>query len=415
MRVDGSLKTVLAIAATIIVVAGLRESGSFFLPLLSALFIAVISTPVMGGLAKLRAPRGLQIGLTVLLDIAVLAGVIALVASSLSGFNEAIPRYQTALEGLSEDIVAGLNARGADVDQSDLEALGNGDWVITFVADLFRELTTLVSNAVLVILLVVFMLFEITPSLEKLRVLLGGPHADLEQFAETATQLKRYLVVKTYLSVITGALYGVCLAVVGVDFALLWALLAFLLNYIPSIGGAIAIIPPVLIALLTLGPGAALAALISCLVVNLVVGNVFEPRLMGVALGLSTLVVVVSMIFWGWVWGPIGALFAVPMTMLLRSALAVSEDTRWLAVLLSSSDWVDKKRREWGWTTVEERSSGGTLITPAMMQAAVAATKTKPKTSAERAVAKEQAALEDTLEGAPSEGERPRKKPDAAE
>jgi AI-2 transport protein TqsA len=417
VRVDGSVKTVLGVAATIVIVAGLRESGGFLLPLLTALFIAVVSTPVMGGLAKLRAPRWLQIVLTVLLDVAVLAGVIALVASSLSGFNEAIPRYQSAIQNLVRETVSFLNEHGIPVRAEQLESLGDAAWVIDFVTDLFRELTTLVSNALLVIVLVVFMLFEISPALEKLRVLLGGPHADLEQFADAATQLKRYLVVKTYLSLITGALSGICLAIVGVDFPLLWGLLIFLLNYIPTIGAAIAVIPPVLVALLTLGPGGAIGALVSCLIVSFVIGNFFEPRLMGEALGLSTLVVVSSMIFWGWVWGPIGAIFAVPVTMLLRSAFAVSEDTRWLAVLLSSSAWVDKKRREWGWTTVEERSSGGTLMTPGMLEAAVKASKpAKRPTHGERVFEAEKEELESEIAGGtPDTSIKKRRSPDAAE
>jgi AI-2 transport protein TqsA len=398
MRVEGSVRTVLAVAATVVVIAGLRESGSFFLPLLTALFITVISTPVMDGLASLRAPRGVQIALTVLLDVAVLAGVIALVAGSLSGFEEAVPRYQAAIRTLLSDAVAFFAAHEIPIEEEDIEALGDAAWVMNFVANLFRELTTLVSNALLVILLVVFMMFEIKPTMEKLRVLLGA-HANLEQFADTAAQLQRYLVVKTYLSAIIGVLTGVCLAVVGVDFALLWGLLAFLLNYIPSIGAAIAIIPPVLIALLTLGPGAAVAALVSCLIVNFVVGNLMEPRLMGVALGLSTLVVLLSMIFWGWVWGPVGALFAVPMTMLLRSALSAQEDTRWLAVLLSSSDWVDKKRREWGWTTIEERSSSGTLMTPAMLEAARAVA--HGETPGDRALERSSEKIEAEISGVP--------------
>jgi hypothetical protein len=104
------------------------------------------------------------------------------------------------------------------------------------------------------------------------------------------------------------------------------------------------------------------------------------------------------MIFWGWVWGPIGALFAVPVTMLLRSALAASEDTRWLAILLSSSEWVDKKRREWGWTTIEERSSGGTLITPAMMQKMQ---QSKPETHGDRVAEKQSQQLEAEIAGVP--------------
>ncbi len=410
MQVERSVRTIVGVAATVVVVAGLRESGTFFLPLLSALFITVISMPVMGGLAKLRAPRWLQIALTVLLDVAVLAAVIALVAVSLSGFNEAIPRYEAAFRTLLGDTVATLNHHGIPIQQREIERLGDAAWMMSFVADLFRELTTLVSNALLVILLVVFMLFEINPLMEKLRVLLGGPHANLEQFADVAAQLQRYLVVKTYLSVITGTLSGICLAIVGVDFALLWGVLIFLLNYIPSIGAAIALAPPVLVALLTLGPGAALAALISCLIVNFIVGNVFEPRLMGVALGLSTVVVVLSMLFWGWVWGPLGAIFAVPVTMLIRSALAVTEDSRWLAVLLSSTEWVEKKRREWGWTTAFERSSSGTLVPPSLTGAAI------PKTHGDRRIAERAEELEAEIAGVPlKEIKAARSKPGTAE
>ena len=352
----------LTMAGLFVVVAGLRESSGLFLPLLSGMFITVVSMPVTILLERVKVPRVVAIILTVLLDVTVLAGVVALVAGSLSGFNEALPRYQTAIGQLAQSTVAFLGAHGIPISAGDLTSIGDPGWIMTLVADLFRELTSIVSSIVLVMLLVVFMLFEIAPGAGKLRVLLGGPHADLHQLAEAAGQLQRYLVVKTYLSAITGTLCGIWLAIVGVDFPLLWGLLTFLLNYVPSVGAAIAMIPPVLVALLTLGPGAAAAAAIGFLVVNFVIGNFFEPRMMGVALGLSTLVVFVSMLFWGWLWGPLGALFAVPLTMLLRSALALSEETRWLAVMLSSNEWVDKHRFEWGWLTVEERSSGGSIV-----------------------------------------------------
>lgn len=364
MRLDAGLRTVLTVASLFVVVTGLRESSALFLPLLTGLFIAVVSMPVMHFLERMRVPRVLAISLTVLLDVLVLAAVVGLVSASLSGFNEALPRYQTAIAQLASGTVAFFRAHGIPLEQSDLASLGDPGWIMTLVADLFRELTSLVSSIVLVMLLVVFMLFEIAPGASKIRVLLGGPHADLHQLADAAGQLQRYLVVKTYLSAITGTLCGVWLGLVGVDFPLLWGLLTFLLNYVPSVGAAIAGIPPVLVALLTLGPGAAAAAAIGFLAVNFVIGNFFEPRMMGVALGLSTLVVFVSMLFWGWLWGPLGALFAVPLTMLLRSALAVTEETRWLAVMLSSSEWVEKQRVEWGWQTLEERSSGGTLVAP---------------------------------------------------
>ena len=105
------------------------------------------------------------------------------------------------------------------------------------------------------------------------------------------------------------------------------------------------------------------------LTVNFVVGNVIEPRVMGRALGLSTLVVFLSMLFWGWLWGPVGALFGVPLTMMLKSVFASFEDTRWLAVVLGSRDWAERKRREWGWITREERETKGPLSIPPLQPA----------------------------------------------
>ena len=346
---DPGLKTVLTLACLVVVLAGLGAAGGFFLPVIVGLFIAIVSTPVMDALRRLRVPRVLAIILTVLLDVAVLAGLIALLAGSLSGLEGALPRYSTAVERLIASSVAWLSGRGVPIEARDLDGMGNPAWMIAFVGDLFSKLTSFVSDAFLVVLLVVFLLFEFEPARAKLAILLGASR-QVEKLAQASSKIQRYLVVKTLLSTVTGLLFGFWLWVVGVDFPLLWAVLAFLLNYIPSIGPTIATVPPVAIALLTLGPGAAIAAAVGCLLVNVIVGNVFEPRMMGEALGLSTFVVFVSMLFWGWLWGPVGALLAVPLTMLVRDLLETSEGTRWLAVMLGSSDWVEAKRVEWGWT-----------------------------------------------------------------
>jgi predicted PurR-regulated permease PerM len=352
-------KVVLTLAALVVVTAGLRAAGGFFLPLLVAMFIAVVSTPVLAWLERARVPRMLAIVLTLLLDVLTLAGLVALVGSSLSGFQGAVPRYQHAISDLLVSAVGLLQSRGVPIDTADLEALGDPGWILQVFGDLLRELTQIVSNALLVVLLVAFMLFELKPARAKLAILLGSAHGHLSQLAEAAAKVQRYLVVKTLLSAFTGVAFGVYLAIVGVDFAVLWGLAAFLFNYIPSIGPAIATVPPVVVALLTLGPGAALAAAIGCLIVNVVVGNVVEPRLMGEQLGLSTLVVFASMLFWGWLWGPVGALLAVPLTMLLRDALALAPSTRWLAALLGSAEWLEGQRIAWGWMT-----SAGSVAAP---------------------------------------------------
>ena len=122
----------------------------------------------------------------------------------------------------------------------------------------------------------------------------------------------------------------------GVDFPLLWAMLAFLLNYIPTIGSIIAAVPAVLIALVQLGPGEASATAIGFVGINMVFGNIIEPRLMGYGVGVSPLVVFIGLFFWGWVFGPIGMLLSVPLTMTLKLALESDKRTRWIAILIGS-------------------------------------------------------------------------------
>ena len=140
--------------------------------------------------------------------------------------------------------------------------------------------------------------------------------------------------IKSIVSAATGALVAFCLWVIGVDYPLMWGMLAFAFNFIPTIGSIIAAVPPVLLALVQLGPGSALAVAVCYIVLNLTIGNVVEPRFMGKGLGLSTMVVFFSLLFWGWVFGPIGMLLSVVLTIIIRIMLESSEETKKWALLL---------------------------------------------------------------------------------
>jgi len=146
--------------------------------------------------------------------------------------------------------------------------------------------------------------------------------------------LNKYLAIKTIFSLATGILVGIWLFILGVDYPILWGLLAFLLNYVPNIGSIIAAIPACLVALIQLGPVYALSAALGYLVLNIAIGSILEPRFMGRGLGLSTLVVFLSLVFWGWVLGPVGMLLSVPLTMIVKIALEGRDDTRKMAILL---------------------------------------------------------------------------------
>ena len=164
----------------------------------------------------------------------------------------------------------------------------------------------------------------------------GRPEASETHFDKFISNINRYMGIKTLTSVATGVIVALWLLILGVDYAMLWGLLAFLLNFIPSIGSILASIPAILLALIQLGTGSALLTGLGYLVVNIGIGTILEPRVMGHGLGLSALVVFLSIVFWGWVLGPVGMLLSVPLTMTLKIALNSKEDTRWIAVLLGS-------------------------------------------------------------------------------
>ncbi|MGL4899754.1 MAG: AI-2E family transporter, partial [Shewanella sp.] len=160
----------------------------------------------------------------------------------------------------------------------------------------------------------------------------------IDRFLQSVNQ---YMVIKTLVSLATGVIVGVGLALIGVNYALLWAVIAFLFNYIPNIGSIIAAIPAVMLAFIQLGPAAAGGTAMLYIAANMVMGNFVEPKFMGRGLGLSTLVVFLSLIFWGWLLGSVGMLLSVPLTMVVKIALESSQSGSWLAILLS--DDVDDK------------------------------------------------------------------------
>jgi predicted PurR-regulated permease PerM len=148
--------------------------------------------------------------------------------------------------------------------------------------------------------------------------------------------VKRYMSIKAMVSLITGVIVYVALKIIGVDYPLLWSLLAFLLNFVPNIGSIIAAVPPVILALVQLGSLSALMVALVYVAINMIVGNWIEPRYMGKGLGLSTLIVFMSLVFWGWILGPVGMFLSVPLTMLLKIAFETSEDTLWISILMGS-------------------------------------------------------------------------------
>jgi len=181
-----------------------------------------------------------------------------------------------------------------------------------------------------------FILLEDQSFAYKAKVLTRGPSESLDFLNQIGKSIRHYLSIKTLISIITGALIWLSLVIIGVEYAIVWALIAFLLNYIPTIGSILAGIPAVLFALVQVGFGGALWTLVVYVTVNTVIGNLVEPKMMGKGLGLSSLVVFLALVFWGFLLGTVGMFLSVPLTMALKITLEQSEKTRWIAILLGT-------------------------------------------------------------------------------
>ena len=336
-RLSGGVRFLLVAASFIVVVAGLRAASALLLPFLVSVFLALISLPLLYWLKRVKIPNGLAVLLTMLTVIAMLAGIGVLVGGSLNRFTDAAPHYQARLDQMSQGARAWLAGRGVD-----LSALVSSEQispraVMDLARNILKGVALVLSQTVTVLLTMTFILLEAAGFPAKMKAAFGGREGGLERFAKVRGEVQRYLVIKTLVSLATGLLIGAWLSVLGVDFPLLWGLLAFLLNYIPTLGSIIASVPAILLTLVQLGPGRAALAGLGYLAVNIVLGSLLEPHFMGRRLGLSTLVVFLSLVFWGWVWGPVGMLLSVPLTTIVKIMLENSEDFRWLGALLDST------------------------------------------------------------------------------
>lgn len=326
------------LAALVIVVVGLRHAQALLAPLIFSAFLAILSAPVVFWLRARRVPEFIAIAAVVLGVMGAMLGLASIVGGSINRFADSVPRYQTGLQERAAGLVRLLERLGLELSYEHLSQIVDPGAAIGLARTVLTQFASVLSNAVLVVLTMVFMLFEVGDLPGKLRRAVGDERADLGRFAAVARDVNRYIAIKTYVSIATGLLVGTLMAIVGIDFPALWGLLAFLLNYVPNIGSIIAAVPPTLLAIVQFGFGRAGLVAGIFVVVNTVLGNLVEPRLMGRHLGLSTLVVFLSLVFWGWVWGPLGMLLSVPLTMVVKILLEHNAQFRWIAVLMDSGN-----------------------------------------------------------------------------
>jgi AI-2 transport protein TqsA len=370
-------------AAVVVLVSGLKLGQDFFVPVLLAAFIATVSFPITSWLRKRRVPLPIAVLLTVLVDFAFLTGIVIIVIT-LTGDLESkwqdkyYPALTVKIEEVSATVVDLLEKWQIPVGSTSVEQFGDGSQLFSSGKDLPDEndgiadknekgqffssgkdvggdgesiinrgqlfslgkdvaswVVSFLGSTLLILILTVFMLSEARMFGRRVNAILEARGPNLDRIMNATADIQRYLAMKTVVSLATGFLAGFLCWAAGLDFYVLWGIVAFGLNFIPVIGSIIAGVPPFVLAYLVDGGPSALAVGVGYISINIFLGNFLEPMLMGRRFGLSTLVVIISVLFWGFVWGPVGMFLAVPLTMVLKVMLDNSDELRWMAVAIT--------------------------------------------------------------------------------
>ncbi len=344
-------KTMLMIAVLIIVIAGLKAAQDFFIPILIAFFIATVSFPLLSFLRKKRVPRAIAVLLTVAFDFIFLAAIAVLAITLIGDLQEKwnsryASEFSEYIREASKSLAVTLDGYGvADAQEKINEAVNNNlanlqdirfEKIWDVGTGVLGRVVGFFATSILTLILTVFMLSEARMFGRRMEAISLARGPNLTRMLSATRDIQRFLAIKTAISLVTGVLAGTLCWAAGLDFFILWGILAFFLNFIPVVGSIIAGVPPTILALLAAGlPNAVLVAG-GYLLINNFLGNFIEPMLVGRRFGISTLVVVISVVFWGWLWGPLGMLLAVPLTMVLKVILEGSEEFRWIGIAISA-------------------------------------------------------------------------------
>ncbi|MDP2561894.1 AI-2E family transporter [Psychrobium sp. 1_MG-2023] len=332
---SSTFKTMVLLAAIVIVLAGIKAASVVLVPFCLSVFIAIICNPILSALVKRNVPKGVAI--TSIIVIVVLAGMwlTNLVGKAVNDFSSQLPLYQQQLGAQFSGIAQQLAQYNLPISVNQVIEYFDPGAAMGVATTIVGGFGGVMANFFLILLTVIFILAEADTFSRKLHFALDDPDMRMAQIDQFLSSVNQYIAIKTMVSIATGVVISLALWLIGLDYWVLWGVLAFLLNYIPNIGSIIAALPAVLLALVQLGPAWAGGVVGLYVTVNLIMGNAVEPRFLGKGLGLSTLVIFLSLIFWGWLLGTVGMLLSVPLTMIVKIALESNSSSRWLALLLA--------------------------------------------------------------------------------
>lgn len=328
------LQILVFLAAAVIVIVGLRYAEPFLVPVLFGATLAAITSPIATWVTRRGLPSAVGALAALVVNVALLAFVGIMLTLAGGELQEKVPGYLAKLSGATVTLAEALSRRGVPVDPAAFSHALHVDSMMPVLGGAAVTVANAASAMAVVLLVVFFTLCEFTGLGDKIRGLIEDPARGLVRVDRIVRQVQKYLLVKALTSSLVAVLAFVLLKLLNVELALLLALILFILHFIPNVGAAVATIAAVLAALASRGPGTAAAVALGYFLINSLVGNVFEPRMLGRTLGLSPLVVLLGMLFWGWLWGASGALLSVPLMMVAKIILENAEDLVWIARLV---------------------------------------------------------------------------------
>jgi len=336
----------LALAGVVVIIYGMRYASGILNPILLALFLVMGISPFIHWLRRKGLPPWATLAVVLVLFVVIILLFVVIAAGSLTQLDEKLPVYQENLSEMTADAQAWFSEQGIDISGLTSGALDPAN-LVDNVGSLIKGAINALTNIGLMIFIVLFMISEIFTFPRKLtdRVKLSANfRRSLDNFSETT---RGYLFTKAWLAAIMTVIVAIIYYAFGVDFALLWALLFFVMSFVPNIGFVLAVIPPFLVTLLESGLWTAVVVLVLVIIFNTIVDSLIGPHFMSKSVGLSTLMVFLSLILWAWVLGGVGALIAVPMTLMVKLLFFDSyESTRPLSEFMSRSLLEEHRKRK---------------------------------------------------------------------
>ena len=365
------VKSVFIAAAVAIVLGSIMMARVIIAPMFMAVFFAIILYPPLKWLKSKGLPEILALIVLSTLVLVICLGVSWVIINSLMRFKDRIPAYRTHINQTIDQVQTLMTTHGLFQEEAEAEKQGDGvesaafdhedmtgtsgqsatlfqpkpngrgleisaDTLMAYVRYFLAASTRLVTVSFIIMLLVIFMLIEATTFPKKFAAAFGTWNITNAHLKTMAEEIRRYMVLKGVVSIICGATCTVFLHFMGIEYALLWGVLMFFLNFIPNIGTIVAAIPPVLLALIDHGLGTCFVVVVGYVLINCCTGYIIEPHLLGKGLGISPLVVLLSLFFWGYLLGLIGLFLAAPLSVVMKIILQTFDETRWIAVLMAN-------------------------------------------------------------------------------